>query len=167
MKTWSARVRRRLIMLRQLSTPSEWGLFLRVLAFAALVPLLFHLRLPLLSRLLSRPIPPNVDPRLCADKTEQIIRCVNLARAIGRPLVNERCLTRAVTLYYFLRGAGLELTLCFGAACANGRLIQTAGHCWLMKDGVPFLEPRNPVCNFVPIYWLPHPNNLSDTPPEA
>ena len=128
---------------------------LRVLLFAIAVPTLFRLRLPRLNRLLAAPGPPVDPPPGASVKAEQIIRCVELARAVGNPLVRPRCLTRAVTLFYFLRRAGLDLTLCFGAARHDGHWLAAAGHCWLARNGQPFLEARDPRLNFIPIYWLP------------
>ena len=98
-------------------------------------------------------------PENGAARAEQIIRCVEIARAVGRPLVRSKCLTRAVTLYYFLRRAGVELTLCFGAARKGGQLVAAAGHCWLIRNGQPFLEAQDPRMSFVPIYWLPDPSS--------
>ena len=142
-------------MLRQIHGPGQWWLFLKVFAFATAVPLLFKLRISVLSRVLERRIVSARARKADPARAEQIISYVEIARAMGRPLVGPRCLTRAVTLYYFLRCAGLELSLCFGAAQSGGRLVEAAGHCWLDKDGEPFLEARDPRENFVPIYWLP------------
>ena len=142
-------------MLSRLRSPGQWWLFLRVLTFATAVPLLFHLRLSLLSRLLERRIRSARQRGNDAVTKDQIIRCVAIALTVGRPLVRPRCLIRAVTLYYFLRRAGMDLTLCFGAASQAGRLVEAAGHCWLTQAGEPFLEERDPRACFVPIYWLP------------
>ena len=156
MKTWRAKMCRRLALLRQLRSPSQQWLFLRVVVFATAVPLLFRLKISALSRVLERRIrsarTPNTDPA----GTDLIIQCVETARAVGSPVVCPKCLTRAVTLYYFLRRAGMDLTLCFGAARKEGRLVEAAGHCWLVRNGEPFLEAHDPRTNFVPIYWLPN-----------
>jgi hypothetical protein len=123
--------------------------------FVTAVPLLFRLKISTLSGVLERLIrsarTPNTDP----SGTDQIIQCVEIARAVGGSVVCPTCLTRAVTLYYFLRRAGMDLTLCFGAARKEGRLVEAAGHCWLVRNGEPFLEAHDPRTNFVPIYWLP------------
>ena len=142
-------------MLRQLRSPSQWWLFLRVVVFATAVPLLFRLKISALSRVLERRIGSARTPKAGPASTDRIIQCVEIARSVGRPVVCPKCLTRAVTLYYFLRRAGMDLTLCFGAARKEGRLVEVAGHCWLMKNGEPFLEAHDPRTNFVPIYWLP------------
>ena len=143
-------------MLSRLRTPSQWWLFLRVLTFATAVPLLFNLRLSVLSRVLERRIRSARRRRLDSINSNQIIRCVEIVRAVGWPLVRPQCLIRAVTLYYFLRCAGMDLNLCFGAARKEGRLVEAAGHCWLVKDGEPFLEERDPRASFLPIYCLPN-----------
>ena len=156
MKTWCARIRRRLLLLNQLRTPHQWWLFARIFIFATTVPALFRLRLSVLNRILERPILPAGPPEAASAQAEQIIRCVEIVRAVGRPLVRPKCLTRACTLYYFLRRAGMELTLCFGAARKEGQLVADAGHCWLMKNGEPFLETQDPRANFAPFFSLPH-----------
>ena len=157
MRSWWRRVFRRFAILSRLHGPDQWWLFMRVFAFASAVPLLFNLKLRTVSRLLERRIRSTRKRSGDSIKSEQIIRCVGIAMAIGQPLVRPRCLVRAVTLYYFLRRAGMDLTLCFGAAMKQGRLVEAAGHCWLTKDGQPFLEERDPHANFVPIYRLPLP----------
>jgi hypothetical protein len=155
MNTWWRPVFRKFAMLSRLRSPGQWCLFLRVLTFAAAVPLLFNLRLSVLSRVLERRIQSARQRRNNSLKSEQILRCVDIAMSAGRPLVRPRCLIRAVTLYYFLRCSGMDLALCFGAASKHGRLVEAAGHCWLTKDGEPFLEERDPRAGFVPIYCLP------------
>ena len=141
-------------MLSELRRPDQWWLFLRVFAFATAVPLLFTLKLSVSSRVLERR---TRSSRRAGNssKKEQIIRCVEIVRAVGGPLVRPQCLVRATTLYYFLRRAGMDLTLCFGAAWKEGQPVEAAGHCWLIKDGEPFLEERDPRASFLPIYWLP------------
>jgi hypothetical protein len=126
-----------------------------------MVPLLFSLRLSILNRWLGRRAPVRAGAGADAAAGAQIIRCVELATDIGRPLVQARCLTRCATLFYFLRRAGWNLTLCFGAACVNGKLAQAPGHCWLVKDGKPFLEDKDPCLSYVPIYSMPEPAAIS------
>jgi hypothetical protein len=155
MKTCCGTIRKRLDILRQLRSSSHAWLLLRIFLVAAFVPVLFRLRLPLLNQLLESRFKSLVSAqaRLCDE--EQIIQCVEWAITLGWPVIRPRCLTRGFTRYYFLRCIGIELSLCFGAARRNGELIPAPGHCWLLKDGVPYLEPVEPNVNFVPIYWLP------------
>ena len=122
--------------------------FLRALAFAASVPLLFRMKLPRLDAWLERrfrnavPVPPQDQ------EINDLLRPVNLA--VG--LLRHRCLGRGLTRYFFLRRAGLEVTLCFGVRLEGEGL---TGHCWLEKGGVPFLEPGRGVRYSEPIYHMP------------
>jgi hypothetical protein len=65
------------------------------------------------------------------------------ALRVGRPLVRRGCLTRGITLYYFLRRAGADVRLCFGLGAVDGG-DGFDGHCWLVLAGEPYLEPRDP-----------------------
>jgi hypothetical protein len=140
---------------RELRGPAQWWLFLRVLVFAAAVPLLFRLKLSVISGWLERRTRTKGMSMPDPARVEQTIRCVELARLVGSPLVRPTCLTRGVTHYLFLRRAGLPVSLCFGAAMKDGVLVSQAGHCWLVKDGEPFLENSDPRRQFLPIYSLP------------
>ena len=119
-----------------LRSVSDASLFLRVFAFAVLVPFLLRLKLSRLGSLL--------EPRSIAPgSVEQIAAYVEMAIRSGRPLVRGGCLTRGLTRYYFLRQAGIDVSLCFGVTQAG------AGHCWLEKDGRSLprtRRPANPVC---------------------
>ena len=147
-------------MVRQLYGPGEWWCFLRVLLFAAVVPLLFRLKLSILSQWLERRVETVGLPAVESQTCERILRCVELAMTVGRPLVRPSCLVRGVTRYYFLRRAGLNLTLCFGAAMKAGEFVEAPGHCWLEHDGKTFLEPSDPRRYFLPIYRLPRAFNV-------
>ena len=149
--------------LRQLRSPGRGWYSLRVACFAAAVPVLMRLKLPVLHRLLERRIATAVRAESDSHGPGEILRCVESALAVGRPLVRPGCLTRGLTLYYFLRRAGVDVTLRFGARCQNGELMQAAGHCWLEQGGEPFLERGNPYRYCVPIYTLPatHPQPAS------
>ena len=155
MKSWLAKMRRKWVALRQLRSPGRGWYSLRVACFAAAVPVLMRLKLPVLHRLLERRIATAVRAESDSHEPGEILRCVESALAVGRPLVRPGCLTRGLTLYYFLRRAGVDVTLRFGARCRNGELMQAAGHCWLEQRGEPFLESGNPYRYCVPIYTLP------------
>ena len=141
--------------LRQLHSDGLGWLFLRVVSFAAVVPFLMRLRLPLMNRLLERRIASAVAAGGDSDQPEEIVRCVESALALGSPFVRSGCLTRGLTLYYFLRRTGLAVTLCFGARSKDGQLREAPGHCWVEKEGEPFLERGNPYEYSVPILSLP------------
>lgn len=155
MKTCWAKIRKRLDILRQLRSSSHAWLLLRVFVVAAFVPVFFRLRLPLLNQLLESRFKPVLATQVPGNDAEEIIQCVEWAMALGWPVIRPRCLTRGFARYYFLRCAGINLSLCFGAAIRNGQLIPAPGHCWLVKDGLPYLEPQEPCANFFPIYWFP------------
>jgi hypothetical protein len=69
----------------------------------------------------------------------------------GRPLVRPGCLTRGVTRYYFFRRDGMDVSLCFGMSQVKEEFV---GHCWLVKDGVPFMETRDPRPLYVEMYRI-------------
>jgi hypothetical protein len=142
----------RLRALGELRSARELLLFVRLTAFAATVPLLMRLPLPRAAELLTRP------PRRTATSAaeiERLDRLFALAPQVARPLVRPGCLTRGVTLYWFLRRAGLDVELRFGLD--PGRDVETDGHCWLSLDGEPFLEKRDPRPRFAELYRLPLP----------
>src|SRR5205085_7451547 len=114
-------------------------LLLRIFFFMiAALPVLLRLRLPKLATLLE---PKNVPPPPEQALIQKIVSHVEAARGLERLLVRSRCLTRGITLYYFLRRAGLDVVLCFGMGNTGDEFI---GHCWLLKNGEPFLETRDP-----------------------
>ncbi len=116
---------------------SDVFLFCQVLFFAAAVPFLLRLKLSRVEALLE-PKDPSPAER---DRVEQITEYVEMAMRQGRPLVRPGCLTRGVTRYYFFRREGMDVSLCFGMGQVDGEFV---GHCWLVKDGVPFMETRDP-----------------------
>lgn len=124
-------------------------LSLRILAVAAMVPLLMRLPLRQVARLVEpRRVSRSVDPPAVAaliDRVESVL-------CRGRPLVRSGCLVRAVTLFYFLRRVGVDVQLAFGTGRPHGEF---EGHCWLVKDGRPFLEKVDPRGVFTEIYSIP------------
>ena len=111
-----------------------------------------RLPLPRLAALLTRPArraPPS------AAEIERLERLIALAPRVARPLVRSGCLTRGVTLFWFLRRAGLDVELRFGLDAAQGDA--TDGHCWLSLHGEPFLEKRDPRPRFAELYRFPLP----------
>lgn len=113
-----------------------------------LVPIL--LRLPLLKLL--KVIEPKKE--ISEARHEKIQLIINLYEKIShtmRPAFSTVCLTKGITLYYFLRRQGSDLTLCFGMP--RGYNVQhAAGHCWLEQDGKPFLEGREPHERYIEMY---------------
>jgi len=125
-------------------------LFLRIFAFAAAVPCLLRLKL---SRVAGA-IEPEKDPwAVDEDRVRKITAYVEKAIQRGKPLVRPGCLTRGVTRYYFLRRCGMDVALCFGM----GRMGEDfVGHCWLVKDGEPYLEPpdQDPRSRYTEMYRI-------------
>lgn len=119
--------------------PGGWLLPARVLLFALSVPLLVRRGPERMARLLepATPPPPAADPRAA----EALARRIDRWLRAGWPLVRRGCLTRGITQYRFLRRAGFDVSLRFGIGEVNGRF---EGHCWLVRDGRPFLETRDP-----------------------
>lgn len=122
-----------------MSLLAEAILFPRMALFAAAVPWL--VRFPV--RRLEAWVDPPFAPRFADTvEAERIIRVTQfICRFARRPLIINPCQVRGLTLYYFLRRAGVDVSLVFGIG-----MVDTAytGHCWLVKDGEPFLEVRDP-----------------------
>lgn len=127
---------------RRIKSPrfSNLFLFTRILLFAASVPLLMRLRLTRLAAILepgsaAGPLDPSRANKICS-YTEKAIR-------LGSPIVRRGCLTLGLTRYYFLRRAGMDISLHFGV----GRVGENGsfdGHCWLTQEGEPYYEARDP-----------------------
>ena len=120
---------------------------LRVAVVASLVPVLMRLPLNRVHALIE-PRRPVRSPDLTAQR--QVIDVVNLGLDLLRPLFRPTCLTRGITRYYFLRRAGLDVSLAFGIRPTA----EAVGHCWLVLDGQPFLETRDPRTDFTEIYRI-------------
>jgi len=52
------------------------------------------------------------------------------------------CLKRAAVLYHLLRKAGRPVELWIGVRRDGDRAGAIAAHAWLVRDGVPYLEPE-------------------------
>jgi hypothetical protein len=125
---------------------SDAILALRITIFAAAVPWLFRWPLRRLEGWVE-PSRPSRESRM--KEAERIIRLTGILCRVARPLLSRPCQVRGLTLYYFLRRAGVDVSLVFGI----GRMVGGyEGHCWLVKDGEPYLEPADPRDHFAPIY---------------
>jgi len=123
-------------------------LHFRIFLFAATVPLILRLPLPRVEQLLR---PRRRRSQRAAVNADEVVRCVDRVLASTNRLLRPGCLTRGVTLYYFLRRAGIDVSLSFGIGDIDGRF---AGHCWLVKSGEPFLERNDPTHAFASFYTL-------------
>ena len=138
MGIWWSRLAKRLAILRRVGNPADAFLLLHMLVFATAVPLLLRLKLSRLQPLLEpKALPSTPEPA----RVQKIVSLVDAVLQTGKPLVRPGCLTRGVTLYYFLSRSGLEVTLCFGMGTVRDEFV---GHCWLSRDGEPFLEETDP-----------------------
>ena len=146
----STAVRDRLYALTLLRGPRDWVRLTQVCLFATTVPAIVRLPLPRLGALVTRPAR---DVACEPSEIERLERVTTLAPRIARPLVRSGCLTRGLTLYWFLRRAGLDVELRFGLD--PGVSGPTDGHCWLTLDGEPYLEKRDPRPHFAELYRLP------------
>ena len=135
-------------MARLARSPRELLLALRVVLVAISVPLITRLPLAWQEAVLEPRRRPAPDPRREAWLVANIDRLLSAARPVARP----GCLTRGLTHYYFLRRAGVDVQLRYGL----GRPIGEAdGHCWLVRDGEPFLERADPRRSYVETYSIP------------
>jgi hypothetical protein len=133
---------------RLLIGPRKLLLCLQIACFAVAVPLVARLSLPRLQSLLGkRPRAGEPDQA----QVQEIVACVAAVLRRGAPLIRPTCLTRGLTLYHFLRRAGFDVALCFGAGYPNGEF---AAHCWLVHGGEPFMEPQDPRAWFTETYRL-------------
>lgn len=123
-------------------------LALRVMGFAAIVPLLMRLPLPTLERVLEPRRTARRDPARAA----WLERRIDSLIAHGHPVIRPGCLTRGLTHFYFLRRAGVDVRLQFGMGMPAGT---HEGHCWLVRDGEPFLEKVDPRPIFTGTYSIP------------
>ncbi|MFP5288247.1 MAG: lasso peptide biosynthesis B2 protein, partial [Thermoanaerobaculia bacterium] len=82
-------------------------------------------------------ISPPPDPEAVRAAVGRIDRLL----AAGRPIVRSGCLTRGLTLYWFLRRMGADVSLRFGMGRMSGEM---AGHCWIVYQGEPLAERQDP-----------------------
>jgi hypothetical protein len=155
MKTLWVRIKNRSRILRDLRNAREIWCFFQVLLFALCVPCLFLFKVTSLSRWLEKRIENGSVDRVNETECMLVLRCIDMAIAFGKPLVRPSCLVLGLTRYHFLRRSGMDVKLCFGAAMdAGGELLVANGHCWLEKNGEPFLEKTDPRLRFLPIYTM-------------
>ncbi len=149
MRRWRLTSRGRFSAMRRLGSLADTYLVARIILFAASVPALLRLGIPRLQSLLEPEKPPAVtDPA----RVKKITAYVNLVLGANLPFIRSGCLIRGITLYYFLRRSGLRLSLSFGIGKIEGMHV---GHCWLVKEGEPFLEAQDPRPVFTEIFSIP------------
>lgn len=128
---------------------------LSTLLFAATVPLLLRwCALPRLPSLLEPrgPLPPPPSP----SEVWALVARVDALLVAARPLVRTGCLVRGLTLYRVLRRAGAEVSLRFGVGpMSDGMGGGMAAHCWIVYQGQPLAEPRDPRPLFAETWSIP------------
>lgn len=127
---------------------------LSTLLFAAAVPLLLRwCSLPRLPSLLEPRglLPPPPSPSEVWD----LVARVDGLLAAARPLVRSGCLVRGLTLYRVLRRAGAAVSLRFGIGAMDGGEKDMAAHCWIVYQGQPLAEPRDPRPLFAETWSIP------------
>lgn len=135
--------------MNQVRSAKDFVLFFRVMSFVAATPLLLQLKLSRLEMVLQDR---RATKRIESATVRKIILYTDILLKLGRPLLRSTCMNRGLALCYFLRRAGLEVSLCFGIGNVRGEL---AGHCWLLRNGKPFLEKNDPRAVFTQIYAIP------------
>jgi Transglutaminase-like superfamily len=144
-----------------MSRLAETILSLRIAVFAAAVPWLVRIPVRRLEAWVDPPFPP---PFADTVQAERIIRIAQFICRFARPLIKNPCQVRGLTLYYFLRRAGVDVSLVFGIGLVGAAY---AGHCWLVKDGEPFLETRDPRQYFTAMYTFNSDDSKAATHSEA
>ena len=135
-------------MARLARSPGEALLAVRVLLVAVSVPLITRLPLARQEALLEPRNPAPPDP----EREAWLVANVDRLLSAARPVVRAGCLTRGLTYYFFLRRAGVDVQLRYGLATPIG---DSDGHCWLVRDGEPFLERADPRDRYVETYSIP------------
>jgi Transglutaminase-like superfamily len=147
----------------KIATPSNAFLFFRVFLFAAAVPYLLRLKLARRAAILEPGREPwPVDP----DRIRKIAAYTEMAIGRGRPLVRPGCLTLGLTRYYFFRRAGMDVSLHFGMG-RIGKENEFVGHCWLVRDGEPYLERIDPRPLYIEMYRVSREDSRKSMQTEA
>ena len=158
MNSFFSTLNRRLDATRDAVRYAEPILLVQVIAFASSVPLLMRLKPRTLERLLTlrrRHVIAEAD-----DAVARIVQHLRMASRVASPLVRAGCLTRGLTLFYFLRRAGVDVSLCFGMRREAGEF---DGHCWLTRGGAPFLERQDPRPIYAHVFTIPSAASDSST----
>jgi Transglutaminase-like superfamily len=147
----------------RISAVSNTFLFVRVFLFAAAVPHLMRLKPARLAAVLEPGSAPwAVDP----DHLQRIAAYLQTAIERGGPLVQRGCLTLGLTRYYFFRRAGMDVSLHFGMR-RLGKEKEFVGHCWLMRDGEPLLETKDPRPLYIEMYRISRDSNRKSVKTKA
>jgi hypothetical protein len=125
---------------------------LRVLWFGLTAPLLLRRPPERLADRLETAAPRPVPQPGLAREAGALVRRIDVWLRAGWPLIRRGCLTRGVTQLHFLRRAGFPVSLRFGMGEIDGRV---EGHCWLVLDGEPLGERRDPRAVYTEMWRIP------------
>ena len=127
-------------------SPGGVWLFIRIGAWAFLMPILVHfLSIPDLMRF--------ITPRKNSSKQWRQDKLRNMAffwAGQKKPLLRGTCLKRSLVLYRYLRLQGEPAQIFFGMRKEQGEL---KGHAWVLIDGKPVLD--NEDLNYQVVYSYP------------
>jgi Transglutaminase-like superfamily len=124
-------------------------LFAQVAALALCAPFVMRLPLPRVAALLE----PRRTPAVLTDEAQRHrLRVADLALWLTGRVRRQDCLSRGLTRFFVLRRCGVDVALAFGIGEPRPGL--TDGHCWLVRDGQPFLEGQDPRPHFVEMYRI-------------
>ena len=118
---------------------SDWLFALRVVVFAAGVPILMRLPIDRVARWITPSGGAKNEPS--AHEVSRLVATIDAWLTRSWPLVRTGCVVRGVTLFRFLRRAGADVSLRFGIGLFEGSI---AGHCWVEYHGEPLAELRDP-----------------------
>jgi hypothetical protein len=125
-------------------------LALRVITFAAAVPLLMWFPLDRVGRWITPS--GDADPEPSRVDVAALVARIDRWLVRSRPFVRPGCLTRGITLYRFLRRSGARVSLRFGVGSVNGTF---EGHCWIVYGDEPVGERRDPRDVFIETWAIP------------
>lgn len=119
---------------------------------------LFLLATHLLRLAPPRRLPALLEPRRRASPPDDAAAAaaavaIDALLASGGRFLPRGCLARGMALYRFLRRAGLDVSLTFGVDPSGN---DPPAHCWLTRDGRPYLESIDPAELFVPVWTIEH-----------
>jgi hypothetical protein len=118
---------------------SDRFLTVRVVAFAACVPLIMRLPIDRVGWWV-RPSGSR-RPEPTREAVDALVASIDRSILRWRPLVRSGCVVRGMTLYRFLRLAGADVSLRFGIGVMDGDF---AAHCWIVYRNEPLAEIRDP-----------------------
>jgi len=158
---WWSRMTRWRQVVRAFRRPSKLILYVDIALVALAAPLLARLKLPRLATLLGRG---RAVSTADAARIDDLVASVAAVLQFAAVLIRPTCITRGLVLYHFLRRAGLDVQLCFGAGYPQG---QFEAHCWLVYEEKPFMEPRDPRQWFTELYRMSPRRELSHVRSDA